>query len=63
VFVPATGPVSDADGDVGAAELAQVRFGSACQLLHDFDAPHPTGKLGQDRGLIAQPGSDLEKPR
>jgi hypothetical protein len=34
--------------------------GLACQLLHDFDAPHPTGKLGEDRGLIAQPGSDLE---
>ena len=60
VLAPATRPVSDADGDIGAAELAQVRFGLACQLLHDFDAPHPTGKLGQDRGLIAQPGSDLE---
>src|SRR6202045_2807736 len=60
VLAPATRPVSDADGDIRAAELAQVRFGLACQLLHDFDAPHPTGKLGQDRGLIAQPGSDLE---
>src|ERR1700732_33425 len=35
------------------------RFDSAW-LLHDLDALHPTGKLGQDRGLIAQPGSDLE---
>src|SRR5580692_57520 len=60
VLAPATRPVSDADGDIRAAELAQVRFGLACQLLHDFDTPHPTGKLGQDRGLIAQPGSDLE---
>ena len=50
VLAPATRTVSDADGDIGAAKLAQVRFGLACQLLHDFDAPHPTGKLGQDRG-------------
>ena len=60
MLAPATRPVSDADGDIRAAELAQVRFGLACQLLHDLDAPHPTGKLGQHRGLIAQPRSDLE---
>ena len=30
VLAPATRPVSDADGDIRAAELAQVRFGLAC---------------------------------
>ena len=32
VLAPATRTVSDADGDIGAAKLAQVRFGLACQL-------------------------------
>jgi hypothetical protein len=49
-------------GSLPRSELG--RFGSqpSCGSpgMRAFDAPHPTGKLGQDRGLIAQPGSDLE---
>jgi hypothetical protein len=60
VLGPAARSISDANDDVGGAETLQQSLGMACEFLDDFDAPNLPGMFGEDRGLIAKTGADLE---
>ena len=41
---------------------ARRRFACAGELLDEFHAVHLLRQLGKDRGLVAEPGADLEHP-
>jgi hypothetical protein len=45
------------------AELAQQLLGALGQRRHDLDGADLAGQLGQDRGLVARAGADLEDVR
>ncbi len=55
VLRPAARPVSDANADIGDAEVLQQSLGMACEFLDDFDAPDLPGEFREDCGLVARP--------
>ena len=57
---PAEIAVCRADFDVSVALSFQPLRCSLRQLVDDFDAMDPAGKLGEHGGLVAQAGADFE---
>ncbi len=57
---PSARAVTDTDRHVRETEFLEARLRRCGELLHNLNAPHPTGKLRQDGGLVAEPGADFE---